>query len=248
MTYWMQSLSAVQTTAQILLIHGGESTAPKLAAALPGANVAIAYRKGLSSAYSEVSGLAKDYPKLPTLLEDFAPQWKPGVPLIVLAFSAGGWALRYYLRDPEARALITSAIFLDSLYGSSGSCDLAPYQGVIAYGKEANANPSAKRLIMTYSQGSPTPAICSKAIADVVGPGQGVIVKGYNNADHSAQQGVVGPEMVKEYIAPWLGRSSSVSSGASTSSPWLLAGAAVLVVGAVYWVTRGGYSAEKRPA
>lgn len=227
-------VGATTPSAQIVLIHGGASTAPKLAAALPGADVAIVYREGSSSGYDEKTGLAKDYPKLTTLLADVAPSWKPGVPLVILAFSAGGWALRYYLRDPAARSLITSAVFLDSLYGAPGGvCDLAPYQGIIAYGKEPG-----KLLVMTYSQGHPAPGICSQAIAKAVG--SNAVVKGYANADHSAQQGVVGPEVVKQYVAPFLkGVPSSTtlatSSGSAPETWKLVVGGllAAAVVGAV---------------
>lgn len=216
----------------IVLIHGGTSTVPKLQAALPGSNVVVVYREGLSSGYSEVSGLAKEFPTLRALLAKYAPSWQPGTPLVVLGYSAGGWALRYYLRDTSARSDINAAIFLDSLYGApDGKCDLSPYGGVVAFAKLANAEPARHRLVMTYSQAHPAPGICSETIAKA-NAGPGVFVRPAGNADHTAQQGVAGPAVVKELVAPWVGgASTSGGSGSSLSLFWLAA--AVAVGGAV---------------
>lgn len=220
----------------IVLIHGGESTSPKLQAALPGANVVVVYRAGSNTGYDEATGIAKEYPTLRGLLTAVAPGWSPGTPLIVMGYSAGGWALRYYLRDASARGDITTAVFLDSLYGApNNQCDLSPYQGVITYGKEANASPASKRLIMTYSQGHPAPGICSQTIAKAVGgTGTGVFVIPYANGDHAAQQGVAGPAAIKEYVAPWLSSSATLPSS-SRGSSWLLVGAAIAAVGTAIW-------------
>lgn len=224
---------------QIVLIHGGESTVKKLQAIMPGAQVSRVLIPGkLSAGYDENTGIAKDYPTLRSFLAKYAPQWTPGEPLVLLGYSAGAWALRYYLRDAGARADISAAIFLDGLYGapSGGSCNLGPYQGVIAYGKAANADPSAKRLIMTYSLSWPGPAECSKAIAQASGAGGGVFVRGYQNADHGAQQGVVGPAVVQELVAPWI--RSGGGTGGGSSSWWPVAlGAALVGVG--WWILKG---------
>jgi len=190
----------------VVLIHGGESTGAKLRQAMPGANVVVIYEPGLSAAYNEVTGLASKHPTLNGLMATYAPAWRPGERLVMLGFSAGGWALRYYLRDPAARDSITAAIFLDATYGNVGSqCSLGPYEGVVAYGKEANASPSRKRLVMTYSQATPGPGICANAIEKAAGAGPGVFVRGYANGDHGAQQNTVGPQMVRELVAPWIG-------------------------------------------
>lgn len=190
---------------QIVLIHGGKSTAPKLEAALPGARVAVIYREGLSGAYNEVSGIAKDFPTLEVLLAEYAPDWREGEPLVVLGFSAGGWALRYYLRDPAAREAINAAVFLDATYGTASGCDLSPYAGVLAYAELANADPTRHRLVMTYSQAHPGPGFCANAIEGKQ-TGPGVFVRGYGNADHGGQQGIVGPAIVGELITPWIGK------------------------------------------
>jgi hypothetical protein len=216
----------------VVLIHGGKSTKAKLEAALPGATVTIVYRPGLSSAYDETNGIAKEFPTLRGFMKEHAPSWKPGEPLILLGFSAGGWALRYYLRDESAREDVTAAVFLDATYGLVGNaCNLAPYQGVIAFAKLANAQPSRKRAVLTFSQAHPAPGACAKEIARAAGSGVGVLVVPYQNADHGAQQSVAGPEALRALRA-WLGTSPRLagSSGADDDGALLLVAAVLLAL------------------
>lgn len=195
-----------------LLIHGGESTGEKLRAALPeGWEVLVVYREGLSGAYDERTGLAREHPTLASLLAAEGSRWRPGEPLVVLGFSAGAWALRYYLRDARARQDVDAAVFLDGLYGAPGGvCNLGPYDGVLAFARLANAEPGRHRLVTTYSQATPAPGICSRAIEQAE-PGPGVFSIGYAGGDHSAQQWRVGPEVVAELVTPWVRRSGGVS-------------------------------------
>lgn len=216
-------------TTHVVLIHGGESTGKKLKALMPAATVTVIYNEGLSSAYNEVTGIASKYPTLPQLMAHYVPSWSEGDPLIVLAYSAGGWALRYYLRDPAARELVTAAIFLDSLYASGGACE--PFGGVVEYAQLAQSQPTQHRLVMTYSQAHPGPGICSEHIAKAAGGGSGpgVFVVAANNADHGGQQGIVGPQVFEKYIVGW------VPAGRKSSSNVLLCALAVLGgAGAVY--------------
>lgn len=222
---------------QVVLIHGNAQVRPKLAAAVPGARVAVVYLPGSTPAYNEVTGLAHQYPTLRGMLAKYAPSWHPGEPLVVLGFSAGAWALRYYLRSPQARRDINAAVFLDGLYGAPGGvCDLSPYQGVITYAKEAHASPQTKRLVMTYSLAHPDPGVCSKAIAKAAGYGAGVYVVGVNNGDHHAQQMVVGPDVLKDFVTPWLPKDGILSK------PWKVAALGAAIAGAVWWITRRGVS------
>jgi hypothetical protein len=190
----------------LLLIHGGQSTVRKLEEALPGARVGLVYVPDkLSAGYDERTGIASQYKTLPELMSQYAPWWRPGDPLVLLGFSAGGWALRYYLRDAAARSLITAAIFLDATYGNQGEqCIMDRWEGAVAYAKEANADPADKRLIMTYSPSHPGPRVCATAIEREAGAGPGVFVQGFNT-DHGSQQGVIAPKMVAELITPWIG-------------------------------------------
>lgn len=214
----------------VVLIHGGESTATKLRAALPGSSVSVAYRPGLSASYDENTGIAHDYPTLERFLAEYAPSWKKGEPLVLLGFSAGGWALRYYLRDARARELVTAAVFLDSTYCGEG-CDPGPsFGGVVEFGRAANAAPDRHRLVMTYSAAHPGPGRGAVAIERAAGAGAGIFVRGYEDADHSAQQGIVGPAIVAELIRPWIG-----GAGGSGLFGWLLVPAAGLFVYALGW-------------
>jgi hypothetical protein len=216
-------------TATALLIHGGESTAKKLRAALPGFDVFVAYREGLSSAYNEVTGVAKEHPYLEELLESLGASWRPGDALIVYGYSAGAWALRYYLRDPETRDHVSAAVFLDGLYGASGDqCNLAPYEGVVRFAELANAEPDRHRLIMTSSLSHPAPRICSHAI-ERLAPGPGVFVVDTPNADHGGQQGIVGPAVTAELIAPWVRDPGGISLGTVLGWAALAAGVGLLV-------------------
>ena len=208
-------------TATIVLIHGGKSTVAKLQAAMPDANVALAYREGLSASYDERTGIAHDFPTLEEFMAEYAPDWSLGEPLAVLAFSAGGWALRYYLRDPRARELISAAIFLDSTYCGDPCDPTVNFGGVIAFAEAANADPSQKRLVMTYSQAHPGPGRGANAIEAAAGAGPGVFVRGYANADHGGQQGIVGPEMVRELIAGWIEGVTAPGAGGGGGSGWL---------------------------
>jgi hypothetical protein len=216
-----------------LLLHVNERTARQFERALPGSRVAFIARQSRSSDYDERSGLAREYPLLRGLLRQYAPWWSPGEPLVVVAFSAGGWALRYYLRDAQSRGDVTAAIFLDSLYGlQDGECDTSPLRGVIQYGALANASPMLKRLVMTYSESHPAPGACSRAVAAQAGGGggPGVFELGYAGRDHMAQQEQVGPAVIAQYVAPWLSRSPAVSARRGNF------GAVIIVAGILAYV------------
>lgn len=218
-------------TAHVVLIHGGTSTGAKLQQILPSAKVTVIYEPGLSTAYDEVNGLAKKYPTITALMDHYSPGWVPlNDPLVVLAYSAGGWALRYYLRSAAAREIVTAAVFLDSLYASGGAC--APFDGVLAYAKLAQANPNDHRLVMTYSQAHPGPGICSEYIANQAGGGSGpgVFVEATPNTDHGGQQGIVGPQVVEKYIAGWLpsGKPTTLLARLKPSNTTVLAALAAL--------------------
>lgn len=223
-------------TAHIVLIHGGESTGKKFQAIMPDAVVTVVYKPGLSSVYDELTGLAKDFPTIASLMAQYAPSWSPGDPLVVMGFSAGGWALRHYLRSAEDRSLIAAAVFLDSLYASGGAC--VPFDGVLEFAKMAVADSSSKRLVMTYSQGHPGPGICSNFIAKEVGQSDGpaVYVVAPPGLTHGDHQGVVGPLVLEKYIAGWLPEGKR---GLIARTPtWLLGALAVAAGAGAVWLYR----------
>lgn len=167
----------------ILLVHGNELARQKFESALPGSTIELIHLDGGPAAYEQ---LARDRPRL-------------SGPVVLVAFSAGTWALRSWLRDPANREQVSAAIILDGLYGAPGGvCDLRPYVGIVAYGREANAQPGRKKLILTYSRANPDPAVCSAAVAAAAGSGSGVSVRGSTSTDHGAQLTEVGPAVVRE--------------------------------------------------
>jgi hypothetical protein len=181
------------------------------------------YRPGSVAGYDESTGVAHEFPRLRDLLAEVAPSWRPGDTLVLMSFSAGTWALRYYLRDPETRADATAVVTLDGTYGTESGCDLSPFDGLVEYAKLANQSPGSKRLVMTYSHATAGPGFCAHAIASAAGDGEGVIVVEYANADHPAQETVAAPEVLAVDVTPWLPR----------SLPWgwlLLAGAAAWAI------------------
>lgn len=213
-------------TARVLLIHGGKSTVPKLEAAWPGARASVIYREGLSSGYNEVTGLAKQFPKFGGLLAAFVPELAPADPLIVLGYSAGGWALRHYLREEWARERLAAAVFLDASYGKA----LDPYAGTLAFAKRCNAGP--QRLVFTWSRAHPEPGQNAQAIARAAGDGPGVWLRPYPNTDHGAQQGVAGPDAVRE-LAEHFRRAPSSPPGPGGGTDGL--GIAAMLGGLLWW-------------
>jgi len=177
----------------ILLLHGNEEARRRFEEAASARVIVV--RRSDVAAYD---ALPAQVPRIADLADV-----TPGERLLVFAFSAGAWALRRYLTNPENRAAVSAAVFLDGLYGAVGDeCSLSPYAGVVAYGREANANPERARLVMTYSAAHPAPAICSLAVWHATGSGPGVEVRGYSSSDHNAQLTEVGPAIAREITVP----------------------------------------------
>jgi hypothetical protein len=194
-----------------LLIHGGESTAVKLRAELPGVKVRVVFRKGLSAVYDEHTGLAHDFPTLRELVASVDAEYQPGERLAVLAYSAGGWALRHYLRSPDDRELLSAAVFLDSTYGKGDGSSLPAYEGAIEFGRMAQADPKAHRLVLAYhgapGPGPASPALYSQIIAREIGAsgqGPGVFLRGFEFS-HAEMQGRAAPLISHELLSGWLG-------------------------------------------
>lgn len=228
-------LGATSPAAEVILIHGNASSMQfPLQEAFPEARISIVYREGSNAGYDELTGLAKQYPTLDALCSSLGVG---SAPLVVMAYSAGGWALRYYLRAAAARARVRAAAFLDSLYGApNGACDLAPYGGVVEYAKLAHANPTERRLYLTYSSEHPAPGICSKAVQQIAGGGPGIVVQGFPGT-HAEQQTIVAPK-VEADIRTWLLSQPAMppgptapSSSSKSSYGWLPWAAAAIVAG-----------------
>lgn len=170
----------------LLLLHGNEQVAPKYEAALPGARLAVV--RGLS--VDEYAALGRQ--SIAGYLDAEVPGWTR--PLVVAAFSAGGFALREFLKSEGNRATIDGAVFLDATYGASGgSCPLAPYEGVVAYANGGG------RTVITYSASHPAPATCAHAIKQAA---PSVELVPSTVADHGAQLSEVGPQVVRRFAHP----------------------------------------------
>jgi hypothetical protein len=166
----------------ILLLHARADVVPAYEAAWPGAKVAFVKLDGSAPAYA---ALAKETPSILELADELADDWSH--PLIVCAFSAGGWALRSYLEHEENRDVIDVAVFLDATYGApGGKCDIAPYQGVIAFGQR-------RMLALTSSNANPEPYACSLAI-QALAPNAVVV---HEATTHDEQLTEVGPEAIR---------------------------------------------------
>ena len=104
----------------------------------------------LSAGYDERTGLAKKYPTLEQFLWKEVPEWRHGDPVVLVAFSAGCWAVRHWLKDDRSRALASYVLLLDGLHSSGSSMD-----GVVEFGRLANDFPASHRLIVTNSEIDP---------------------------------------------------------------------------------------------
>lgn len=104
----------------LVLVHVGASLQSTYEQALGvPARVVQVSAGGLSGSYDEKTGLAAQYPTLRAFLNAKAPGWDPASPVVLVAFSAGVWAARAWLRDADARSLTGALVILDGAHGAS---------------------------------------------------------------------------------------------------------------------------------
>lgn len=206
-------------SATAILVHGGESVRPRYEAALPGFTFHVVYKGGFSAPYEE---LANSTP-LAAFVHSVAPEWQEGDPLVLIGFSAGCFAPRIWMRDAGSRDMVSALVLLDGMHskGSDTSCDPSSLDGIFAFADMAHADPSAHLLVVTNTDivppGYASTSACAAALLDHVGATPrakrdegrvaGVVVLDYGGttaADHNAQQTEVGPEVLKELVAPWI--------------------------------------------
>lgn len=174
----------------VLIFHGRKDVVPAYEAAYPGAKVAFVRLEGSTAAYS---AFVKENPSILDVADELVDDWTH--PLIVIAFSAGGWALRSYLDHEQNRLAIDVAVFLDATYGApGGKCDLTPYQGVIEFGQH-------RMLALTSSSANPEPYACSLAI-QALAPDTVVV---HEATTHDEQLTEVGPEAIRGLAAGFQG-------------------------------------------
>lgn len=194
----------------VLLVHIAESLVPVYQEAFgPEAMIHVVERGPVSSLYG-TSGLAAEYPTLLDFLRSHAPEWRPGDPVVVVAFSAGVAAPRAWLRDLRSREAATAVVLLDGLHSPEapgGGCRPDRIDGVLAYARLAHERPAEHLLVVTHTDIDPRIYASTAECASLIEPGRSVLVEHYPGdeaADHLAQQRVVGPDLVAEEVAPFL--------------------------------------------
>lgn len=219
----------------ILFFHGPAAPREKYEAALGGPyTVVFPPGASLSASYDERSGLART--PLPAVLDRYAPGWSQ--PLVLLAFSAGNWAVRHWLRDPANRELVACFVSIDGLHGES----MASLGGVLEFARMCEADPARHRLVVTNSDIDPIKYAStddgSAWLLDELGVqrerrdhwtgGRGVFVvddPGDNRtaAGHVAQLQKWGVEACATYVRPWLEamRPTEPPPPSVIRAPWL---------------------------
>jgi hypothetical protein len=221
-------------------LHVGKSLAPSYSAALGGVPVRTFSLGAASAAYDETTGLASRYPDLAGFLAREVPEYEPGDVLVLVAFSAGCWAPRYWMKNASDRALVGALVLLDGLhsgFSSSGGCKLEAIDGIVAFANLAGASYLDHLLVLTHTAivppGYASTTLCAALLDEVAnaGPGRGMEILGFPGNDaaaHNAQQREVGPAVLAEYVAPWLGGAGGASTLRKLALVGLVAGAAAV--------------------
>jgi hypothetical protein len=191
-------------------LHVGSSLQASYAQAFEGGQVKLFSFGGASSSYDGERGIAARWPNLASFLRQNVPEWAPGHRLALVAFSAGCWAPRAWMRMSENRELVDALVLLDGLhsgYGPGLGCDENAIDGVLAFGSEANQQPTRKGLIVTHTSIVPPGYASTTSCAKMVNrqAGAGVLVKGFEGTTaqaHLEQVRQVGPSMVNEFVRP----------------------------------------------
>lgn len=198
----------------LVLLHIGGSLEPAYVNALGGPSkvrVERIVRGSLSASYDEVKGLAFDYPTLVDFVRARLPDHQDSDPLVVVAFSAGCWAPRAWMRDPASRKLCSVLLLLDGLHSGllpDGTCNPASIQGVLDYAALCDDRPDEHLLFVTHTAIDPGTYASTTKCAKLLEPYEGntVGVFGYNGTDaaaHNAQQTTIGPQALED-IGQWL--------------------------------------------
>jgi hypothetical protein len=198
-------------TPVVVLLHVGKSVAG--AYAIGDAPVRSFSLGALSAAYDEKTGLAARYPTLPAFLAAEVPEWSPGRPVVLVAFSAGCWAPRAWMRDPASRRATGALVLLDGLHSAldAGGCRRDVVDGIIQYGWSCVAEPNDHMLVVTHSSivppGYASTTACANALRFELPSSPAVRVMGFPGSDaaaHNQQQREVGPAVMQRIVGPWI--------------------------------------------
>lgn len=223
-----------------LLVHAASSVHAAYAQALDcqvfGANSSGSQ---FSAGYDERTGMARDCPTLDAAMRRYAPSVPADEPVILIGFSAGCWAVRAWLREPDARLRTVAAVFLDGLHSSKAG----PLSGVLDYARMVIDQPLKRACVITHSQIVP-PYTSTRATAEVIlrelhllrDPQDNATIGGlhllsYPGADaaaHVRQLRSVGPEVCQRIVAPLV-------TSRATTEPQLVSPALSLGERALAW-------------
>jgi len=196
-----------------LLIHADPSVVPAYQSAL-GIPVFTTGSLGAgSSAYDERSGLARQ--PLSAIVARFCPGVPEGSRVVLIAWSAGCWAARAWLRDLDTRGRVPAAVLLDGLHVTSAS----PLGNEVDACREAMAG--QRCVIVTHTQITPPTYRGTTESAELLLQQLRLVrvrktddlntgdfhMRAYHGSDaaaHIRQLKIEGPELCRDIVRPYL--------------------------------------------
>jgi hypothetical protein len=226
----------------VVLLHIGAGLGPEYASPL-GASWRSFVEGAGSGSYDEKTGLAARYPTLESFLRAEVPEWAPGAPLVLAAWSAGCWAPRAWMRQQASRSIVSALVLLDGLHSGfddDGRCKLSAVDGICWYGQDAADWPGRHCLVLTHTEIVPESYASTEQCAELVDlevpPSPSVHIVGYPGDDadaHLRQVQQVGPSVMRSIVSAQLRgtpTSSLKAAGIAVAAFGLLAAAGILLV------------------
>ncbi len=194
----------------VVLLHVGESLGAAYAAPLGAAWRNFVLGSG-SGAYDENTGLVSRYPTLQGFLQALVPEWEPGSQLVLVAWSAGCWAPRAWMKDPAQRELVSALVLLDGLHSGfapGGGCKEDAVDGIVGYGQLAASRPGQHLLVLTHTEIDPpgyaSTTQCAELVEEELPSSVSILIQGYPGDDakaHTKQVREVGPAIMRDVVA-----------------------------------------------
>lgn len=196
-----------------LLVHADPSMVARYRSAL-GIPVYTTGSLGpASSSYDDRAGLARQ--PLSDVVRRFCPGVAEGTPVVLIGFSAGCWAVRHWLRDIDTRSRVPAAVLLDGLHVTGPS----PLGGEVDACREAMAG--QRCVVVTHTQIDPvtyrgTADSADRLLAELrlvrmgrresidVGDLHVLAYDGTTAGDHGRQLQLVGPDVCRDIVRPYL--------------------------------------------
>jgi hypothetical protein len=220
------------TTTTVLMVHATPRVRGLYEAALAELNAYRLHfinRGTTSSAYDESRGLASQYPAVEGLMRQVAPEWREGEPLVGIGFSAGCYAYRAWLKDPDNRRFFSAVVLIDGLHAqlTEGGLERSDLEGVFAFAKECRESQETKLLVVQSTEmhtarlpaGCASTSMTARALLDEFaltigsperqtedeGSVPGVVVRSYPGGgprSHVRSLMSAGPELVRHHVVP----------------------------------------------